>query len=201
MKGWRVVDTEERVQVFALAVRDSPHNLVSRHAREELLTRHIPECLAFAAIIPAATQVLVDVGSGGGLPGVIIAIQRPDITVHLVESRRKKASFLQEITDELQLNVVVHNARAERVGRGPLAGTADVVTARAVASLAQLATLAAPLLAPDGMLYAIKGARWSEELELAQPVIERAGLTVVATPTDLDDPPLGALPRVVALKK
>ena len=149
----------ETLRAYADCVRASPHNLLSRAALGELETRHIPECRRFAERLPV-TGRLLDIGSGGGLPGLVIAILRPELDVHLVEATGKKATFLAETAAALGLEVAVHNARAEDLARSSLRGTFDLVTARAVARLDALVPLAAPFLAPAGELHAIKGARW-----------------------------------------
>jgi 16S rRNA (guanine527-N7)-methyltransferase len=167
---------------LAAAIRSSPHNLVSRQAREELETRHVPECLAFARILPPGGPVL-DLGSGGGLPGLVIAIARPDLEVHLLEATAKKAGFLAEVSTSLGLATQVHRGRAEELAKGPLRSRFAVVTARAVAPLHRLAVWAEPYLAPAGRLYAIKGERWAQEVDAAGTVLARLHLTVEADPS------------------
>lgn len=164
-------------------VAGSPHNLVSRRARDELGTRHVPEAVRFAATLPGPGRVL-DLGSGGGLPGLVIAIVRPDLEVHLLEATGKKARFLEEAASALATPVTVHHGRAEELARGPLRGSFPVVTARAVAPLDRLVTIAEPFLAVGGALHALKGGRWQEELEAARAVIVAAGLRVAATPSE-----------------
>jgi 16S rRNA (guanine527-N7)-methyltransferase len=167
----------ETLRRFAELVRSSPHNLLSRQGVEELESRHIPESTRFAAALPRVSEVL-DLGSGGGLPGLVVAIVRPDIHVHLLDATRKKTDFLQEAATTLGLTVTVHNGRAEDLARGELHHRFSLVTARAVAPLGRLAAMAAPFLAPGGSLYAIKGQRWKEELDdEPQQVLE-----VVSTP-------------------
>lgn len=177
-------EVETRLAAYAELVEQSPHNLLSRAAIRELRTRHIPEALAFATMLPSTMQRLIDIGSGGGLPGVVIAISRPQLEVHLVESTRKKAKFLDEARSKLDLNVRVHAQRAEALGQSMLAGTFDAVTARAVAPLRTLIPLAVPFLRATGALYAIKGERWAEELADANSVMEHVGAIVLATPED-----------------
>jgi 16S rRNA (guanine527-N7)-methyltransferase len=168
---------EETLRRFAGLVRSSPHNLLSKQGLEELETRHIPESRRFAEALPPAREVL-DLGSGGGLPGMVIAITRPDIHVHLLDATRKKTDFLRAAAEELGISVTVHNGRAEELAVGELAHRFPIVTARAVARLDRLAPLAAPFLAPGGILYAVKGDRWRQEVEeLASKELE-----VVSTP-------------------
>jgi 16S rRNA (guanine527-N7)-methyltransferase len=196
-----LVQPEDQLRQFAAAVRSSPHNLVSRAAREELELRHVPESVAFAKFLPTTVRTVVDIGSGGGFPGMVIAIVRPELTVHLVESVGKKARFLREIADELQVNVTVHYSRIERVLRTKDFPRAEAVTARAVASLRDLAVMVAPMLDPGACLYAIKGARWAEELAEAKETLEHVKLRVLAVPEEGYEPQAGELPRVITLQK
>lgn len=173
----------DRLDRLAQAIRSSPHNLVSRRAREELILRHIPECRAFAHLLPTGSRVL-DLGSGGGLPGLVIAIERSDLTVELLEATAKKVAFLREASADLGVDVRVHHGRAEVLAREGLGESFLVVTARALAPLERLVGWAAPFLAPGGRIYAIKGARWQEEVDAAGPALQQHGLTVVGTPED-----------------
>lgn len=190
-----------KLQRFTEAVQASPHNLVSKRARDELWTRHVPECIAFTRLLPVGAQRLLDVGSGGGFPGIVIAVLRPDLEVHLLDSVGKKTSFLRDQADALDLDVTVHTGRAEDLGADPdLTASFGLITARAVAPLQRLVPWTAPFLAPGGALYAIKGARWEEELQEASAVIERFGL--VATPPAFDvGTSTGEVPLVVRLHR
>ena len=186
----------DRLGAYARAVRSSPHNLLSRAALEELETRHIPESVRFAERLPTTDRIL-DIGSGGGLPGVVIAIVRPEFEVHLLEATTKKADFLRSVASDLDLRVRVHNGRAEDLARTDLAASFPVVTARAVARLSKLIPLCAPFLTPGGELHAIKGERWAEEVSESESVTARHGLVLAATPAD--DPDRD--PRVVVLRR
>lgn len=192
-----------RLTTFTERVRHSPHNLVSRRARDELEERHVPEAVALARLLPRGADRLLDVGSGGGLPGMVIAIVRPDLDVGLLEATQKKAAFLEETAADLGVDVTVHHGRAEVLGRGKLRGRFDLVTARAVAPLADLVPLTLPFLAPEGALYAVKGERWAEELAAAGEALRRTGGAVLATPDDLPQPEDAASdpppPRVVMI--
>lgn len=215
VSGWgarvraMTTSTSERTQsllnAFAQAVRDSPHNLLSRRALEELEDRHIAESVAFAASLPADATVL-DLGTGGGFPGMVIAITRPDLEVTLLDSTGKKILFLREFADEHDLAVETLRGRAEDL-QSEHSGAFDIVTARAVAPLDQLAVWALPFLRPGGRLHAIKGERWPEELKEALPVLQRLGARVVSVPghddgavsTDSDELS-PAMPRVVIIQ-
>lgn len=186
---------------FAMLVRESPHNLVSRRARDELETRHIPEAVALAHLLPDGAHRCLDVGSGGGFPGMVLAIVRPDLEVHLLDATRKKAAFLRETAAALQLPVTVHHGRAEDLAAGDLGGAFDLVTARAVAALDALLDITLPFLGPQGVLYAVKGERWAEELADAQQRLRRLGAIVLATPEDQQEPAgtCDVSPRVVVI--
>jgi 16S rRNA (guanine527-N7)-methyltransferase len=125
-----------------------------------------------AELLPAKGQ-LVDIGSGAGLPGIVLAMLRPAVDVVLLEPMLRRVSFLQECVTALDLrNATVIRGRAEEV-----AGSirADVVTARAVAPLDRLAGWASQLLRPGGMILAIKGQSAEDEISTARPVLTRLG--------------------------
>jgi 16S rRNA (guanine527-N7)-methyltransferase len=193
------MDLDVGLAAFAAALRASPHNLLSAKALTELEGRHFPESEAFARALPRA-QRLLDVGSGGGLPGVVVALVRSDLDVHLMEATGKKARFLEEVAQDLGLGLTIHHGRAEALATGDLAGSFDLVTARAVAPLDRLAAWAHPYLRVGGELHAIKGERWSEELEAALGVIRRARFRVVSTPVPGQGED-GTTPRVIVLRR
>lgn len=178
--------TEDRLARFAALVAASPHNLVSRTARSELMSRHVPESVAVARLLPVGSARLLDVGSGGGFPGLVIALVRPELDVHLLDATAKKTAFLRATAADLGVTVTVHTGRAEELARSELGGSFDLVTARAVAPLVRLLPWTIPFLRPGGVLYAIKGDRWREELDAAAPALRSAGAQVVATPADLE---------------
>lgn len=176
-------DLDGRLQRYVSAIRASPHNLLSPRGLAELDTRHVPESLAFAVSLPGSGRLL-DVGSGGGFPGIVVALARPDLEVHLMEATGKKADFLADVARDLVLDVTVHHGRAEELATPPLAATFDVVTARAVAPLERLVPWCAPYLKAGGELHAIKGDRWAVELAEARTALESSGLRPVRTPGD-----------------
>lgn len=186
---------------FAELLRASPHNLLSARGLSELEHRHFPEGIAFARTLPPVGRVL-DVGSGGGLPGIIIAIARPDLEVHLLEATRKKADFLAEAVTALGLAVRVHHGRAEELAGGELGENFGAVCARAVAPLDRLVPWCVPYLRPGGLLYAIKGERWADELAAAAPALTAARMTVRATPASrAPEAGSGGDPLVVVLER
>jgi len=110
--------------------------------------------------LPAGPQVVADVGSGGGSPGIPLAIARSDMQMLLIESTKKKAAFLERAVGELGLtNVRVSSERAEDVSHSGRRQSMDVVVARAVATLDWLAEWCLPLLKVNGRLLAMKGKR------------------------------------------
>ena len=135
--------------------------------------RHLLNCAVVADLVPSPCS-LVDLGSGAGLPGIVLALLLPDAKITLLEPMAKRATFLEECASELDLgNVRVRRARAEE-----LRGTAmvDVVTARAVAPLGRLAVLAVGLLRPGGIVLAIKGAKAEQEVDAACDALTRLGV-------------------------
>jgi len=136
-----------------------------------LWERHLLNSAAIAAVIPSGAAVL-DVGSGAGLPGIPLALARPDLQVTLAEPLLRRASFLDEVCRALHLSrVQVVRARAEQLPRR----RADVVTARAVAPLPRLLSWTLPLLRPAGLLVAIKGRTASQEMAAAGEELQRLG--------------------------
>lgn len=162
-------------------------NLTSITEPSASATLHVADALTLLPFLPARGHSLGDVGSGGGVPGIILALARPDAAVTLIESTKKKAAFLRETAAMLQLpNVQVIDQRAEQLGRGGERRRFDVVTARAVAPLAQLAQWCLPLLRPGGRLLAMKGGRYALEMPDALGVIRRLrGRPPVVHPTPL----------------
>jgi 16S rRNA (guanine527-N7)-methyltransferase len=148
------------------------HGLVGPREVPRLWERHVLNCAVIHPAI-AASQMVIDVGSGAGLPGLALAIARPDLDLHLVEPMLRRTDWLSMAVAELGLtNVVVHRGRAEQF-RGKL--SAPVVTARAVARLSELATWCLPLLLPGGSLLAIKGSSVADEVAADRAVLRRLG--------------------------
>lgn len=141
---------------------------------ERIWDRHLTNCGALAELISPEAQI-VDVGSGAGLPGVVLAALRPDIRVVLLEPLLRRTVFLAECIEELKLtNTEVIRGRAEEWA-GRL--SADIVTARAVAPLDRLIGWCLPLLRPGGQMLALKGDAASEELSAVAPSLPALGAT------------------------
>jgi 16S rRNA (guanine527-N7)-methyltransferase len=148
------------------------HGLIGPREVPRLWERHVLNCAVIHPAI-AADEMVIDVGSGAGLPGLALAIARPDLDLHLVEPMLRRTSWLSVAVAELGLtNVTVHRGRAEQFW-GIL--RAPVVTARAVARLSELATWCLPLLLPGGSLLAIKGSSVAKEVETDRPILRRLG--------------------------
>jgi 16S rRNA (guanine527-N7)-methyltransferase len=152
---------EEKIERYAeiLATWGIERGLIGPREADRIWDRHIANSLPVTSLIPEGSSV-VDIGSGAGLPGLVIALARPDLTVTLVEPLARRVVFLEEAVAELGLQVEVIRGRAEAVKR-----TFDVVTARAVAPLPKLIQITWPLMAKKGRILAIKGE--SAEAELA----------------------------------
>jgi 16S rRNA (guanine527-N7)-methyltransferase len=156
-----------------------------------LWERHILNSAALRELVEPDARVL-DIGSGAGLPGVPLAIARPDLSVTLVEPMLRRSEFLAEAVEILGLDVAVFRGRAEdSAARTELAG-ADVVTSRAVADLLKLARWSLPLLRPGGRMLALKGERAESEVAEHGPAMTRLGavdVEVVRCGRDYLDPP------------
>jgi 16S rRNA (guanine527-N7)-methyltransferase len=158
-----------------LATRGVEQGLIGPREVPRLWDRHLLNCGVVAELIGEQCQTLVDIGSGAGLPGLVLAMVRPEVTITLLEPSQRRCRFLAECVTELGLaNASVLRGRAEDVARAGLL-RADVATARAVAPLPRLAELAVGLVRPGGMVLAIKGITAPEELESAGPVLRRIG--------------------------
>jgi 16S rRNA (guanine527-N7)-methyltransferase len=172
-------ETFEELEAFvALVKRWNPAiNLVSKSAAPHLWERHVIDSAQLFAFCPASAGSWVDIGSGGGFPGLVVAILAkeflPNLRVTLVESDQRKATFLRQAIQSLGLTVTVMSQRIESIP--PL--EASVVSARALAPLDELLGLVKPHLCHDGVALFPKGARHATELTEARK-IWRFGVTV-----------------------
>jgi 16S rRNA (guanine527-N7)-methyltransferase len=167
--------------------------LIGPREAPRIWERHLINCGVMSEMIPFGASVF-DVGSGAGLPGIVLAVARPDLTITLVEPLARRTAFLSEAVTALGLDatVTVVRGRAEDLAGGPPAA-ADVVTARAVAPLDRLAGWCLPLAAVGGRLLALKGSSAAEEvadhraaiarLGGSEPVIAVCGVDVIDPPT------------------
>jgi 16S rRNA (guanine527-N7)-methyltransferase len=157
-----------------LATTGVERGLIGPRAAPRVWERHVLNCAVVAALVPDGARV-VDVGSGAGLPGIPLALARPDARIVLVEPLARRVDWLREVIADLGVAVEVERGRAEDdVVRRRWEG-ADVVTARAVAPLARLAGWCLPLLRTGGQMLAVKGAGAAEEVERDAPAVRRLG--------------------------
>lgn len=144
---------------------------IDNRAHAELM--HIGDALTLLKWLPSEKIDIADVGAGGGVPGIPLAIALPEAQVTLIESTTKKSLFLELTCAQLKLgNVRVLNRRAEDLAK---AESFDVVTARALAAMDRLARWCLPLVRPGGRLLAMKGPKLAEELPLAEKTLRRLG--------------------------
>jgi 16S rRNA (guanine527-N7)-methyltransferase len=161
------------VRAFAemLATRGVEWGLIGPHEVARLWDRHLLNCAVVADLIDDRYRTVVDIGSGAGLPGIVLAMVRPELSVTLLEPMERRCRFLSECVNALGLaNASVLRGRAEDVTL-----RADVATARAVAPLDRLAELAVSVVRPGGLVLAIKGQTAAGELRKARPVLRRIG--------------------------
>ena len=131
------------------------YNLTAIRDPEEMLVHHLLDSLVVAPLLPHGPLTLADVGSGGGLPGIPLAIARPEIQVTLIETSSKKSAFQQQVKIELGLsNVSIYSGRVEDYKDK---GSFDAVISRAFAELRDFVTWSGDLAKPQGRLYAMKG--------------------------------------------
>lgn len=158
-------EAETKLRLFAtLLLRWTQRiNLISRSDQAQVWERHVLDSLRLRALIPAGTVRAIDLGSGGGLPGLVLAIAT-GVRFDLIESDRRKAAFLTEAATLTAAPVQVHCTRIETAKVEP----APVVTARAVAPLSVLLGLAVPLVAPGGIMLFPKGAQANAEIDAAR---------------------------------
>ncbi len=138
-------------------------NLISNNTLANAWERHFEDSMQLAAILPEGKKVLFDLGCGAGFPGLVLAIMKPELEVHLVESDGKKCSFLKTVSRETETPVQIHNCRIEDVSRET---KPDIITARALASLGQLFDYCADWIGgnPDITLIFPKGENADQEL-------------------------------------
>lgn len=139
-------------------------NLVSKGDIANIWERHVEDSLEIVPYIESHTADILDLGSGGGFPGLVLAHQNLERTLHLVESDGRKAVFLREASRKLNLNTKVHNVRLEDLE--PL--KISIITARAFAGLSQILHLARGQIAPDTRLLLLKGETVRDEIEEAE---------------------------------
>lgn len=137
--------------------------LIGPKEGDRIWDRHIANCIPVTTLIPDGVSV-VDIGSGAGLPGIVIALARPDLSLTLIEPLQRRVEFLQEIVNELELPITIIRGKSESVKK-----SFEVVTARAVAPLPKLLDISWHLVKRDGALLAMKGESAMQEIEQTTP--------------------------------
>jgi len=178
-------ETLDRLELYESLLRkwNPAINLVSRNTLDDAWRRHFADSAQLLRFAPEAATHWVDVGSGGGFPGLVIAALtkelRPQLAVTLVESDQRKAAFLGEVARQLGLDVTIRIARAEQL----TPCEADIISARALAPLVRLLALAERHLRPSGVGLFLKGAQSSSEIEEA---LETFRFTLQKVPSETD---------------
>ncbi len=173
-----------RLEVFipSLAAENAQQNLISTTSLENVWQRHIADSLQLLLHVPRETSPWLDLGSGAGMPGLVLAIARPNLTLHLVESRKRRVSWLQSVVDRFSLhNCHVHGSRLESVPSAPM----QVICARAFAPLPKLLNLSARFSTQDTVWILPKGRSAAQELS-EQPESIRAMFHVEQSRTDTE---------------
>ena len=159
-----------------LATLGIERGLIGPKEGERIWERHIANCIPVTTLIPQGSSV-VDVGSGAGLPGIVISLARPDTQVTLIEPLQRRVDFLNEVVAELALPITVIRGKAEMAR-----GSFDVVTARAVAPLPKLLPMVRHLMKSGGSLLAIKGESAQSEIDGTQLNKQKALLHTLELP-------------------
>ena len=151
---------EDQIQRYAELLKGAgiERGLIGPKEGDRIWERHIANCIPITTILPENVR-LVDIGSGAGLPGIVIALARPDLKVSLVEPLQRRVDFLNEVVAELGIPVEVIRGRAERVKK-----QFEIVTARAVAPLEKLINISWHMIPKGGSLMAMKGESAAEEI-------------------------------------
>jgi 16S rRNA (guanine527-N7)-methyltransferase len=190
-------ERQEEVFRYAeiLATWGIERGLVGPKEGDRIWDRHIANCIPITTLLKEGSSLL-DIGSGAGLPGIVIALARPDLRVTLLEPLQRRIDFLEEVVGELGIEVSVKRGRAES-----FKGGFNYVTARAVAPLPKLATVSWHLVMGGGSLLAMKGDGAAAELEAAK--IEAPKVFKKVATSEIHEINLGELPlaRVIELKK
>jgi len=182
---------EDQIQRYAELLKSTgiERGLIGPKEGDRIWERHIANCIPITTILPENVR-LVDIGSGAGLPGIVIALARPDLKVSLVEPLQRRVDFLNEVVAELGIPVEVIRGRAERVKK-----QFEIVTARAVAPLEKLINISWHMIPKGGSLMAMKGESAAEEI--ASTTLKK-GSTVELHEISLPNLPIA---RVIQVKK
>ena len=190
-------ERKEEISRYAeiLATWGIERGLIGPKEGDRIWERHIANCIPITTLIEKGAS-LIDIGSGAGLPGIVIALARPDLKVTLLEPLQRRVDFLNEVVAELKLDISVARGRAES-----FRGSFGVVTARAVAPLPKLLTVSWHLVAPGGAVLAMKGE--AAETELAEAELGVRKVFKKVSRSEVHEITVGGLPlaRVVELRK
>jgi 16S rRNA (guanine527-N7)-methyltransferase len=186
-------DRLDTVRVYAELLSEAgvEQGLVGPREIDRLWDRHLLNSAALGELVKQG-ETIVDIGSGAGLPGIPLALARPDLRVTLLEPMLRRIEFLREVVDTLHLDVAVLRGRAEEPAVRQRAGGADAVVSRAVGSLDKLTKWSLPLLRPGGRMLAMKGRRAADEIEQHRRVMRSLGardVRVVRCGVDYLEPP------------
>ena len=183
--------SSDQIQAYAdlLAGPGIERGLIGPKEGDRIWQRHIANCIPITTLIPNGVRV-ADIGSGAGLPGIVIALARPDLKLTLIEPLSRRVDFLNEVIKELGLSIEVIRARSEVVKK-----QFEIVTARAVAPLERLISISWHMIPRGGSLLAIKGESAQEELDKSK---LKKGSTAQLHQINLSNLPVA---RVVEVRK
>ena len=165
--------------------------LIGPREADRLWERHLLNSAVLADLLDSGDRI-ADIGSGAGLPGIPLALARPDLRVTLIEPLLRRSDFLREVIDDLGADIAVVRGRAEEQAVQQRVGEMDAVVSRAVASLDKLTRWSMPLLRPGGLMLAMKGQRAADEIDEHRRVMESLGamdVRVVTCGGDYLNPP------------
>lgn len=187
-------DGLEQAERYAqiLAGAGVERGLIGPREADRLWDRHLLNSAALAELLDSGDRI-ADIGSGAGLPGIPLALARPDVRVTLIEPLLRRSDFLREVVDDLGVDIAVVRGRAEEQGVRQQVGEIDAVVSRAVASLDKLTRWSMPLLRPGGRMLALKGQRAEAEVDEHRRVMEMLGAVdarVVTCGADYLDSPV-----------
>lgn len=161
-----------------LAAAGVERGLLGPREVERLWDRHILNCAVVGELLRPGERI-ADIGSGAGLPGIPLALARPDVHIVLIEPLLRRSDFLREVIEELGIDCSIVRGRAEDRTVREEVGATDVVVSRAVASLDKLTKWSTPLLRPGGRMLAIKGDRAEDEVREHQRAMAALGISEV----------------------
>jgi 16S rRNA (guanine527-N7)-methyltransferase len=148
-------ESRSRLRLYAelLARWQKQINLISHDSFASLWDRHVADSLQLRPYIGEAERTIIDLGSGAGLPGLVLALAYPEYQVILIESNGKKAAFLREVARQARISIKILHERIERIDSKPYRSKSPIITARALAPLQDLLELARPLLISGRSLF------------------------------------------------